>query len=49
MDKLYRAEIRDDNGDVTFGPAESYKEAASRLSDALTDHRNLGGDIKEVE
>lgn len=33
---LYRAFIQDDEGDVTRGPAESYKDAVKRMSDAAS-------------
>lgn len=50
MDKLYRAVIRDDEGDTTTGPAESYAEASKRLGDALSSSPwNVGGEIKEVK
>jgi hypothetical protein len=46
---LYYAVIQDDAGDATYGPPETYANAAKRLNDALTSPRNVGGEIKEVE
>lgn len=49
MDRQYRAEIKDDNGDMTYGPAESYSQAVQRVKDALSSPRNVEGDIAEVK
>lgn len=45
---LFRAEITDDAADTTYGPAETYSKAFKRVQDALTDDRNISGDVVPI-
>lgn len=49
MDKQYRAVIQDDAHDMTYGPAETYEQATSRLSAAMSSPRNIGGSVEEIK